>query len=573
MVDVTPGDSGANKGFWRKQLRDRFGKFVDMGGSVIFDVKLPGFTGIARAKGVFRGMLDLDTARIEVLDNSQIPKGVYLIDRKYIEAVREKARLPGKLVGKPDLEPIQAPTLKSKISGTDAMKIRYKSVSKILKDKGRFPLPRQGTFDEVGKTSDVAEGAKIDYKKVFDAEPELQAKFKTPEALWDYVTQTAADFTTQSPNDLNDIPSDMKMLNRAYAKHILGMDPDGLITVYRNAVNNKYEEEESAVGYVSLDRQMAWDYNSTRENAYTNGSYEIDVKPDEVYGMLGYSQLEDEYSVTIGRGVTQQEGRVRRVKDLEPAVLPDWLQTWNRKEFNRLQGGSPFRAFGLAGEYDFHEVEDFGEDLTAFLKKYNLQASDISALFDKLYGDGAYAKYKESGNIVTYGLIRKMFVTLDNGNLGLNVPAIAKFQVPKSNEEYVGDQFDNLMKMLSVFQELTGQHFMTHKTRDYTAPESSNQTGVFKEYSPDNSSNAAEDTRLTDLGFDPEEEITVYRGIPTDAEDGINSGDWVTTIPQLAKDYAGGGKVVSMKVKAKDLLTDPSSGEDAYTEEMVYRPK
>jgi DNA polymerase III epsilon subunit-like protein len=40
----------------------------------------------------------------------------------------------------------------------------------------------------------------------------------------------------------------------------------------------------------------------------------------------------------------------------------------------------------------------------------------------------------------------------------------------------------------------------------------------------------------------------------------------------LAQDYAGTGKVVSMKVKAKDLLADKSSGEGAYTEEMVYRP-
>jgi hypothetical protein len=95
-------------------------------------------------------------------------------------------------------------------------------------------------------------------------------------------------------------------------------------------------------------------------------------------------------------------------------------------------------------------------------------------------------------------------------------------------------------------------------------------TGIFKEYG-EARKNAAEDTPLTDLGFDPEQEITVYRGVPKGV-DTINPGDWVTTLPQLAKDYAGGGDIVSMKIKAKDLLTDPSSGEDAYTEEMVYRP-
>jgi hypothetical protein len=59
--------------------------------------------------------------------------------------------------------------------------------------------------------------------------------------------------------------------------------------------------------------------------------------------------------------------------------------------------------------------------------------------------------------------------------------------------------------------------------------------------------------------------------VPTGISD-INPGDWVTANKQLAKDYAGTGDIISMKVKAKDLLTDPSSGEGGYTEEMLYRP-
>lgn len=98
------------------------------------------------------------------------------------------------------------------------------------------------------------------------------------------------------------------------------------------------------------------------------------------------------------------------------------------------------------------------------------------------------------------------------------------------------------------------------------------QTGIFQKYG-EAGKNAAEDTPLTDLGFDPEQEITVYRGVPTGV-DTINPGDWVTSLFMLAEDYAGeDGTVISMKIKAKDLLADPSSGEGAYTEEMLYRPK
>lgn len=580
MVDV-PGGLGANKGYWMVQLRDRYGKFIEMGGGVIFEVSIPGVQGPVRAKGVFKKMIDLDTAEIEVPDNSEIPKGTYNVDRKFIEAApKAKAvlsedyvdkKLGGELPNVPGVEEVVP--LKSSISGDEALKTRMKSVAKVLKEKGRFPIPRIGAMNDTSGNTDIANGARLDYQKVFESSPEVQSAFESAEDLWDYVSKTGTDLTTQSPNDLSQIPEKMKIANRAYAQHILGMEPDGLLTVYRNAVNGKDTESESAVGYVSLDRQMAWDYNSTRENIGANGRYEIDVKPDEVQGHLGYSRVEDEYGLAIGRGVTEQEGRVRRVGDLEPAKLAPWLEDWNNS-FLRQRGQSPLRGFGIAGEYDFHEVEDFGENIQEFFAKYGLQASDIAAMFDKLYGEGAYARYKESGNTVSFQLIKKMFTKLENGNLGINAEYLDSFNILKPNEEYKDDQFDNIMKMLSVFQELTGNYFMTHKTRDYTPPEKEDkgQTGIFKEYSPDNTSSAAEDTPLTDLGFDPEEEITIYRGIPEDAE-GINPGDWVTTLPQLAEDYAGGGKVVSMKVKAKDLHTDPSSGEDAYTEEMVYRPK
>lgn len=471
MVDVTPGDSGANKGFWRFQLRDRYGRFVEMGGGVVIEVSLPGVRGTVRARGVFREMFDLENAKIEVLDSTEIPKGIYTVNRKFIEAINEKARLSKDYVKNQVAKArgeVPSSSLQTSISGSEALKIRLKSVARALKEEGRFPIPRQASNEEIasGKPTDISKGAKIDYRKVFDSEPGLQEKYKSFENMWEYVRKNSVAFDTQSPNELSEIPEAMKELNRAYAKHVLNLDPDGFITVYRNAVNGKDTEAESAVGYVSLDRQMAWDYNSGRENVGKNGRYEISVKPDEVFGMLGYSQVEDEYGLTIGRGVTSQEGRVRRVGDLESAVLPDWLEEWN-KTFQRGRGQSPLRFFGLAGEYDLHKVDDFGKNLEEFLAKYNLQASDIAAMFNKLYGEGAYAEYKASGNAISFQLIRKMFMDLENGKIGLNLPYLEKFQELKPNSAYKGDQFDNIMKMLSVFQELTGQYFMTHKTREY----------------------------------------------------------------------------------------------------------
>jgi hypothetical protein len=54
----------------------------------------------------------------------------------------------------------------------------------------------------------------------------------------------------------------------------------------------------------------------------------------------------------------------------------------------------------------------------------------------------------------------------------------------------------------------------------------------------------------------PDREVTIYRGVPEGLEGKINPGDWITLDKNVAEDY---GKVVSMKVKAKDITTWPDS--------------
>jgi hypothetical protein len=469
MVDVTPGDSGANKGFWKRQLRDKNGKFARMGGSVAFDIQLPGVAGKVRANGIIRDVIDLQTARIEVLDNKKIPKGFYNVNSNDFEMINEVARLDADYVDK-TLKGVKNTELKLKtsMSGSEVLKERLRSVARALKEDGRFPIPRITPTSTIGKNSDTAKGAKLDYKKVFDAEPALQEKYKSFENMWEQVYNYGVDERTQSPNELADIPEDMKELNRAYAKHVLGLDPEGLITFYRNAINSKFTPEESAVGYVSLDRNMAYDYNAKFEQRNANGRYEIDVKPAEVFGMLGYSKVEDEYGVTIGREVTSIPDRVRRVGDLaSPEMQAPWLVEIADK-YRSSYGASPFRGFNVLGEFDFHPVDPLGQTVDEFFQTYNLSAADIKAKFDQLFGEGAYDRYKASGNIVSFQKIRDMFIALPDGRVGLDASKLEDLGRLIKPEEMVNDRFDNTIKMLSVFQELTGQYFMTHKTRDYS---------------------------------------------------------------------------------------------------------
>lgn len=92
MVDVTPGNLGANKGHWAKQIRDRYGRFVEEGSEVMIEVELQGVVGKVHGVGIFRGSVEPGVARVEVMDNKKMPRGVYLVKSENLTAI--KAILP-----------------------------------------------------------------------------------------------------------------------------------------------------------------------------------------------------------------------------------------------------------------------------------------------------------------------------------------------------------------------------------------------------------------------------------------------------------------------------------------------
>jgi len=81
----------------------------------------------------------------------------------------------------------------------------------------------------------------------------------------------------------------------------------------------------------------------------------------------------------------------------------------------------------------------------------------------------------------------------------------------------------------------------------------------YREYQPEMRANIAiteEAQRMSELGVDPEKEITIYRGVPDPKSNKIVDGDFVTTDYQSAASYAGEDNVVSKEIKAKDLIVE-----------------
>lgn len=144
--------------------------------------------------------------------------------------------------------------------------------------------------------------------------------------------------------------------------------------------------------------------------------------------------------------------------------------------------------------------------------------------------------------------IQKMLKQLDIQPKPLkkvNAPASAKTTNPrnyKTAEEYVKAQINDL-----------------------------NPTGkILTEYTPEirAKANLGENITTLDktLGGNPTDIITVYRGTSGGE---IIPGDFVTTNKQLAKDYAGTGNIVELKVKKGDILDDIT---EPLGEEYIYRP-
>jgi hypothetical protein len=102
--------------------------------------------------------------------------------------------------------------------------------------------------------------------------------------------------------------------------------------------------------------------------------------------------------------------------------------------------------------------------------------------------------------------------------------------------------------------------------------DSLNPTGsVFADYSAEQIDKLPLGQNITTYdktaGLKPEQQVTVYRGVPAGVTQ-IVSGDFVTTNQQLAKDYAGIDNVISMVVRADEILDDTT---EPLGEEYILR--
>jgi hypothetical protein len=476
-ADIPSADGeGANEGFWRVQLRDRLGNWAEMGGIFTFEIELEGLgkiTGHAKLEevvgpGVGRFRVEdhpvLGTRDIELTEDSFEAADALIPDADY-------ERITGKDVT-PDT-PAAAPALKDSITGDEALQKIYGQMGLHAKESGRFAVGRSVT--------DVRAAAKETYKTVYEKlkveYPELMTEFPDYESYWSYASNTlAAGVFTRWADSVDDILPLSKASNKIYAREILGLKEDGMIEFYRNSVNHKSSQELAGAGYASLDRRMAWDYNSyliKYEDSGLNendGRYTVRARPDEVTGLLGISGAEDEYGVVIGLDVVSQPGRVTRVGDLEMQQVAPWSN--DIQTFDRSGGGSPFRRVSPASQFEVFATEHPmpGSTYADFYEAFGLDKDSrpIPTKWDEMFGEGSFDAL--NGDYPYYQSIKNLFIDAGDGKVGLDMMELDQISSRDSQNPQANDTYDKTLKMLSVIQELSGKTFMVHRGHNQDDP-------------------------------------------------------------------------------------------------------
>lgn len=461
-----PGGEGANEGFWREQLRDRLGQFAKMLGTVLFDMEIEGI-GRVTGHGELVKIVRPQVGVVRIKNHSILPDGDYEVPGDDLEAIdalikdADYERVTGK-----ELPKNKASELKDSITGDEALQKIYGQMGLHAKKSGRFAVGRS--------VKDVRDAAKETYKPVYeklkDEYPELMTEFSDYESYWNYASNSlAAGVFTRWADSVDDIPELTKVSNKIYAREILGLKEDGFIEFYRNSVNHKSSPELAGAGYASLDRRMAWDYNSYLIKYADNGlnendgRYIVKAKPDEVTGLLGISGAEDEYGVVIGLDVTSQPGRTTRVGDLEMQQVSPWSN--DIQTFDRSGGGSPFRRVSPASQFEVFATENPlpGNGYGDFYEAFGLdkESRPIPTKWDEMFGEGSFDAL--NGDYPSFRSMQSLFVDAGDGKVGLDMMQLDQISSRDSQNPEANDTYDKTLKMLSVIQELSGKTFMVHR--------------------------------------------------------------------------------------------------------------
>jgi len=211
--------------------------------------------------------------------------------------------------------------------------------------------------------------------------------------------------------------------------------------------------------------------------------------------------------------------------------------------------------------------------LKSIIDNYNKDGFISAEIINNLFVNNNLLKPEISFKLKNFYLENNIDYSLVNNAFGWGEDMMILFNTNKIiNVERIGpkdkiDKFDLHKEGMEISKRQLQENY------DLETLDSLNPTGsIFVDYNPDKRANSPLAKNITTLdktiGGNPKDEIIIYRGVPKEIRK-INAGDFITTNKQLAKDYAGTGNVLMLKVKKGDILDDIEGNGG---EEYIYRP-
>lgn len=260
--------------------------------------------------------------------------------------------------------------------------------------------------------------------------------------------------------------------------------------------------------------------------------------------------------------------KFKEAKRIVRTVRPKSLLQWIKETGGIYDYGGELKAMGITsrtnpGLLRKNRTRESGQDDVAlraweagyFIGEERPTVNDLLNLIDREAGGEAVYSQFELDKFDEINYANNVFEEIDI--MGYDIKNIEANSKKKTTKEL-------LSKEVSEGQQVKSDILL----------DSINPTGsVFAKYKPEERANANLSNSITTLdksmGVEPDKIITIYRGAPKTQKD-IVAGDFITTNPQLAKDYAGDGIVLKKEVKASEILDDI---EDPLMEEYIYRPQ
>lgn len=256
-------------------------------------------------------------------------------------------------------------------------------------------------------------------------------------------------------------------------------------------------------------------------------------------------------SALTGKDMSQRGNQGGFLKWLAGSLDPEEQQTITQKPYLSLLKSSAGMASTLA------------PFASQGLRTAQLAANPLTNRIAQLASQGAL-----EGSLGGFGLSREgkeVEDTLLGAGLGAGGELLADY--------ITNPQFRKMIEDSTTVQGHDGNRWYRGALGNDDVLDTLNPTGgLTADYTPDTRAKARLGENITTLdktmGRSADEMITVYRGAPN-SQGKINPGDFITTNEQLARDYAGAGKVIKERVRLGDILDDLT---EPLGEEYIYRP-